>query len=293
MQILSDHVPSLARACVRRGATVLASTAFLCLAVSGIADPGPTARLANISTRLAVGTGDNVLIAGFIVTGNAPKNIVVRGLGPTLPVIENLADTRLELYDSSGNLVSSNDNWRDTQENALEATAIPPTNDYESALLASVEPGAYTAVLSGLGGTRGIGVVELYDLDANSGSRLANISTRGVVGRGDDVLIGGTIVVGNGTSQVLFRALGPSLAGVSNALQDPVLELHDADGSVIAFNNNWEDSQAAEISAAGIPPPNQNESAIVRSLAPGAYTAVVRGNDATTGVALIEAYQLN
>jgi hypothetical protein len=259
-----------------------------------LAQSAPSAvHLANISTRLPVGTGDNVLIAGFIVTGSQQKRILVRGLGPLLPVSENLADPTLRLHDSSGAMVATNDNWRDTQQEELQATSIAPRNDYDSAIVKSLNPGAYTVVLAGKGGTTGVGLVEVYDLDLTVDSKLANISTRGFVDRGDNVLIGGTIVVGSGSTNVLFRALGPSVPGVPNALLDPTLELHDSQGNTIATNDNWRDSQAAEIKATTIPPPDLREAAILRQLTPGAYTVIVRGKNNTTGVALIEAYQLN
>jgi hypothetical protein len=257
------------------------------------ADDGPPAvHLANISTRLAVGTGDNVLIAGFIVTGNQQKKVIVRGIGPTLPVTENLSDPTLELHDASGAIAAANENWRDTQQDELQATTIPPNNDYESAIVRSVTPGNYTAVLAGKGGTTGVGVVEVYDLDLTADSKLANISTRGFVDRGDNVLIGGTIVVGSGSTNVLFRAIGPS-TGIPNALQDPTLELHDGQGSIIATNDNWQDTQAAAIRDTTIPPSDPREAAILYQLSPGSYTAIVRGKDNTTGVAVVEAYQLN
>jgi hypothetical protein len=255
----------------------------------------PAVHLANISTRLPVGAGDNVLIAGFTITGSQPKKVIVRGLGPLLPVNANLADPTLELHDSFGGTVAGNDNWRDTQQDELKATTIPPTSDYDSAIVRTLDPGAYTAVLAGKGGTTGVGVVEVYDLDLGADSRLANISTRGRVGDGDDLLICGTIAVGSGTTTVLFRALGPSLTavGVPNALQDPTLELHDGQGATITTNDNWQDTQAAAIQNTTIPPNDPHEAAILRDLTPGAYTAVVRGKDGTTGVAVIDAYQLN
>jgi len=253
----------------------------------------PAVHLANISTRLAVGTGDNVLIAGFIVTGSQQKRILVRGLGPLLPVSENLADPTLRLHDSSGAMVAANDNWRDTQQEELQATSIAPRNDHDSAIVKSLTPGAYTVVLAGKGGTTGVGLVEVYDLDLTVDSKLANIATRGFVDRGDNVLIGGTIIIGSGSTNVLFRALGPSVPGVPNALQDTTLELYDSQGTLIATNDNWRDSQAAEIKATTIPPPDVREAAILRQLTPGAYTAIVRGKNNTTGVALVEAYQLN
>jgi len=260
---------------------------------ASVSDAPPAVHLANISTRLAVGTGNNVLIAGFIVTGTQPKRIIVRGIGPSLPVNENLADPTLELHESSG-AVTANENWRDTQQDELRATTIPPTNDYESAVVKSLTPGNYTAVLAGKGGTTGVGVVEVYDLDLSVDSKLANISTRGFVDQGDNVLIAGTIVVGSGTTNVLFRAIGPSLPGISNTLQDPTLELHDGQGSIIASNDNWMDSQNKQaIIASTIPPSDPREAAILYQLTPGSYTAIVRGKDNTTGVAVVEAYQLN
>jgi len=255
---------------------------------------GPTAaiNLANISTRLAVGSGDNVLIAGFIITGSQPKKVVVRGLGPLLPVNANLADPTLELHRGPDTL-ASNDNWRDSQEEPIKATTIPPINDYDSALVQTLDPGAYTVILSGKGGTTGIGLVELYDLDLGASSRLANISTRGVVGQNDDVLIGGTIILGSGSTTVLFRAIGPSLP-LGSKLQDPTLELYDGQGHLIEANDNWVDSPNKQaIVDTTIPPTDQREAAIVRSLAPGAYTAIIRGKDNTTGVAVVEAYQIN
>lgn len=252
----------------------------------------PAVHLANISTRLAVGTSDNVLIGGFIITGTQQKKVIVRALGPLLPVNENLADPTLELH-SSGGLVATNDNWRDGQEEALKATTIPPSNDYDAAIVMTLNPGAYTAVLGGKGGTTGVALMEIYDLDLTVDSKLANIATRGRVGQDDNVLIGGTIVLGSGSTTVLFRAIGPSLPGVAHALQDPTLELYNGQGQVVATNDNWQDSQATEIENTTIPPNDPREAAILRPLTPGAYTAVLRGKNNTTGVALIEAYQLN
>ena len=255
------------------------------------ATAAPAVQLANISTRLPVGSGDNVLIAGFTITGSQSKKIIVRGLGPLLPVNANLADPTLELYDASGK-VAANDNWRDTQEDELKATTIPPANDYDSAIVRTLTPGAYTAVLAGKGSTTGVGLVEVYDLALGADARLVNISTRGRVGDGDDLLICGTIAVGNGTTTVLFRALGPSIP-VPGKLDDPTLELHDGQGATIATNDNWQDTQKDEIQQTTIPPSDPKESAILKSLSPGAYTAVVKGKNGTTGVAVIDAYQLN
>lgn len=254
--------------------------------------PAAAINLANISTRLPVGAGDNVLIAGFTILGAQPKKVIVRGLGPLIPVNANLADPTLELHDSFGGTVAGNDNWRDSQQDELKATTIPPENDYDSAIVWTLSPGAYTAVLAGKGATTGVGLVEVFDLDLAADSRLVNIATRGRVGAGDDVLICGTIAVGSGTTTVLFRALGPS-TGVPGRLDDPTLELHDGQGATIATNDNWQDTQAAAIQASTIPPNDPREAAILHSLSPGPYTAVARGKNGATGVAVIDAYQLN
>jgi hypothetical protein len=270
----------------------VASSALFCRVALAAPDAPAAIRLANISTRLAVGGGDNVLIAGFIITGSQPKKVMIRALGPLLPVLENLADPTLELHGSSGELLSSNDNWRDTQQDELKATTIPPLNDYDSSIVQSLQPGAYTAVVVGKGGTTGVGLVEVYDLDENADSKLANIATRGRVEQGDNVLIAGTIIVGNGTTTVLFRALGPS-TGIPNRLEDPTLQLFNGQGAIVATNDNWQDSQKDAIEATTIPPSDPKESAILQSLTPGAYTAIVRGKNNTTGVGVVEAYQIN
>jgi hypothetical protein len=243
-------------------------------------------------------TGENVLIGGFIITGTGPKKVIVRGLGPTLPVSGPLADPTLELH---GSVSMNNDNWKDSQRSEIEATGIPPMNDADSALVASLPPGNYTAILAGKNDTTGIGLVEAYDLDQSAGSALANISTRGFVDTGDNVMIGGFIIgpATTGAARVLLRAIGPSLSAhnIQGALQDPTLELHDGSGAIIATNDNWKvndtgGSQQTEIEATTIPPSDDSESALVRILAPGNYTAIVRGKSNTTGVALVELYNL-
>jgi len=252
-------------------------------------------QLANISTRLNVGTGENVLIGGFIITGSQPKKVVLRGIGPSLPVAGTLLDPVLELHDSFAGIIAENDNWQSSPDKqAIIDTGFPPTNDNESAIVATLNPGAYTVILFGANGETGVALVEVYDLDLTVDSKLANISTRGFVQTGDNVLIGGMIVLGTATKTIL-RAIGPSLAsvGISGALADPTLELHDGNGTIIASNDNWRSDQEAEIIATTIPPNNDAESAIVQTLAPGSYTAIVRGTNNTTGVALVEAYQLD
>jgi pimeloyl-ACP methyl ester carboxylesterase len=256
-------------------------------------------KLLNISTRLRVLGGDNVLIGGFIITGSEPKKVIIRGIGPSLAAFGlqgALADPTLELHDGTGSLIFSNDNWKDTQKQEILDTTIPPANDLESAIVATLAPGAYTAIVRGKNNGTGVAVVEAYDLNPAAGSKLANISTRGFVDTDNNVMIGGFIVGPTGTagSTLLVRALGPSLSnfGVQNPLADPMLELHNGNGTAIAANDNWKDTQQASIQFAGIPPSNDLESATIQTLAPGAYTAIVRGKNNGTGVGLIEVYDL-
>lgn len=256
-------------------------------------------RLANISTRLSVGTGDNVLIGGLIVSGTSPKNILIRGLGPSLAdqnVPNLLADPTLELRDVAGALVTSNDNWRDTQEQAIIDTTIPPTNNLESAIVATLDPGNYTAILRGKNNATGNGLVEVYDLQpaTDLDTRLVNISTRGFVQTGDDVMIGGVIIQGAAEKHLLLRAIGPSLAdaGVANPLLDPTLDLVDVNAMVVATNDNWRDTQEQAVIDSTIPPSDDRESAIDVHLMPGNYTAIVRGKSNATGNALVEVYEL-
>jgi hypothetical protein len=253
--------------------------------------------LANLSTRVQVGLANNVAIAGFIVIGNSAKQVVVRGLGPSLAGAEiqgALSDPFLELYDGSGNLLLSNNDWQQTQAQALRDVHLAPADSLESAVLATLSPGAYTAVVRGNGSATGIGLVEVYDLQSSATSKLANLSTRGLVGAGQNVMIGGTIVTGPDAARVVFRALGPSLttAGIANALSDPQLDLFDGNGTKIFSNNNWKDSQQAAIASSGLAPTNDSESAIMADLAPGNYTGIVTTADGATGVALVEAYHL-
>jgi hypothetical protein len=223
--------------------------------------------------------------------------VIARAIGPSLPVGNGLPDPFLELHDGSGNLLASNDNWRDTQQAEIQATGIPPSNDLESAIVLNLPANSsgYTAIVGGVSDTTGVGLVEVYDLDRTVNSKLANISTRGFVQTGDNVMIGGFITVGPTSKKVIVRAIGPSLAsaGISNPLQDPALELRDINGTLIASNDNWKDSQRTEIQATGISPSNDLESAIVRILTPNNYTAIVRGVNDTTGVALVEVYDLD
>jgi CSLREA domain-containing protein len=249
--------------------------------------------LANISTRLRVETGDNVLIGGFIVTGTDPKKVLIRAIGPSLPLAGVLANPTLELYQGT-TLLETNDNWMDSpNKQAIIDSTIPPTNPLESAIVRSVPPGNYTAIERGVNNGTGIGVVEAYDLDTSANSKLANISTRGFVQTGDNVLFAGMIVVGQASQKVIIRALGPS-TGVPGAMADPTLELHDGNGALLEANDNWVDSPNKQaIIDSTIPPPNNVESAIVRTLTPANYTAIVRGANNTTGIAVVEVYALN
>ncbi len=252
-----------------------------------------SATFANISTRLRVETGDNVLIGGFIVTGTQPKKVIVRAIGPSLPLGGILADPTLELFGPSG-LITSNDNWMDSanKQEIIDST-IPPTNDLESAIVETLVANGtgYTAIVRGVNNTTGIALVEAFDLDLAADSILANISTRGLVQTGDNVMIGGFILLGPSAQDVLVRAIGPSLP-VPGALADPTLELHDKDGAIIMSNNDWRSDQEADIIATTIPPTDDAESAILATLTPDAYTAIVRGQNNTTGVALVEVYNL-
>jgi hypothetical protein len=264
------------------------------------------AQLLNISTRMEVLSGNNVLIGGFIVTGTQPKKVMIRALGPSLPVSGRLPDPVLELHDNTG-IVAANDNWKisdktgQSQQAEIEATTIPPKNDLESALIATLPANnsAYTAIVRGQNDGSGAGQVEVYDLGTAANSQLANISTRGFVGIGDNVMIGGVIVGPNsaGSTTVLLRAIGPSL-GVGGALADPTLELHNGNGATIATNDNWKivdktgASQQAEIEATQAAPKSDLESALVQTVAPGNYTAIVRGKANTSGIGLVEVYNL-
>jgi len=251
--------------------------------------------LSNVSTRLRVETDENLLIGGFIVTGSRDKRVLVRAIGPSLTLDDKLADPILELHDSSGQTIATNDNWVNAPNvQEIINTTIAPTNNLESAILTTLPAGAYTATVRGVNNTTGIGLVEAYDLDRTVNARLANISTRGLVQTSDNVLIAGMIMTGDTPQPVIVRAIGPSL-NLQGTLVDPVLELRDGNGALIRSNDNWRSDQEAEIIATTIPPANDLESAIVATLpANGAtYTAVVRGASGTTGVALIEVYGLN
>jgi Tol biopolymer transport system component len=259
--------------------------------------PIPAAQPLNLSTRVKVQTGDNIGIAGFIVTGTAPKHLLLRAIGPSLTTIAGaLADPLLELH-RSGAATITNDNWRGDplQEAAILATGLAPTNNLESAIDATLNPGAYTAVVRGKNNTSGVALVEVYDLSQAVLAKLANISTRAFVSTGTDIVIAGFILGGQtGDDRIVVRGIGPSLTalGVANALANPTLELRDNNGALLVSNNDWQDdpAQAAEISAAGLAPANQLEACIAARLPPGLYTALLAGVNHGTGVGLVEVY---
>jgi uncharacterized protein (DUF1800 family) len=252
----------------------------------------------NLSTRMVVQTGDNVLIGGFIVFGSGQKKIAIRALGPSLPVAGKLSDPMLELHDATGAIVASNDNWRTSQETAIITAGLALANDLESALIATINPGAYTVVVKGANNSTGVGLMEIYDLDPDgSPARLANLSTRGNVLTGDNVMIGGFIVRGDVGKRTLVRARGPSLflngVPIAGRLMDPAMELRDANGALIKANDNWRTDQQAEIAASSIAPTDDHEPAVVSTLSPGSYTTIVSGVNNTTGIALVEMYDLD
>ncbi len=267
---------------------------------SGLNMPGglavQPADLLNISTRMEVLTGNSVLIAGFIIGGTDNKQVLLRALGPTLGqfgVTGALADTTIELHNGAGTIIATNDNWKDSQQAAIAATGKAPPNDLESAILITLAPGNYTVVVRGKNNTTGVGLVDVYDLNQAVNATLTNISTRGFVDTGVNVMIGG-LITSTGNAKVIVRALGPTLAqfGVPNVLADPTLELHDANGALVASNDNWQDTQKAAIQGSGLAPANASESAIIITKPAGNGTGIVRGKNNTTGNALIEVYTL-
>jgi hypothetical protein len=289
------------------------------VAATNPAPPTPLPRLTNISTRAHVETGDNVVIGGFIVRGSGADRVIIRALGPELSrygVANPLGNPTLELHDGNGNLIASNNNWGTTiiggiitqnQVRDIMDSGYAPSNGLESAIIADLQPGNYTAIVRGVNNTTGVGLVEVYDLD-NPGtvptSFLRNISSRSLVLTGDDVMIGGFIVHGTGTKRVIVRAIGPELTrhGVQNVLPDPTLELHNAAGTLIAYNDNWQTTvrggiitqdQVMDIQNSGHAPTDASESAIIAELPPGRYTAIVRGKNIIVGVALVEVYDLD
>ena len=241
------------------------------------------------------------MIGGFIITGTAPRKVIIRGLGPSLlasGITDVLADPTLDLRASDGSRIRANDNWKDTQQAEIEATGIPPPNDLEAAIVATLSPGTYTAILRGKGQGSGVALLEIYDLDRSPDSKLANISTRAFVRTGNNVLIGGFMLGGgSGPRKVIVRGIGPTLtrAGLSNVLADPTLALHNSNGTLMVSNDDWkeqDEAQANAIKLAGLAPTDDRESALIATLPPGPYTAIVAGKNGGIGIGLVEIYNL-
>ena len=280
-----------------------------------LTQPSPTS-LGNISTRSFVETGEHVMIGGFIVQGSGPKRVIIRAIGPELTqfgIPDALANPRLELHNGSGALIGTNDDWQTTiiggiitgnQVSDIQNSGHAPTAASESAIIANLPPGNYTAIVRGVNNTVGVALVEVYDLSPGASSSLGNISTRSFVQTGEHVMIGGFIVQGSGAKRVIIRAIGPELTqfGIPDALANPRLELHNGTGALIGTNDDWQttilggiitSNQVADIQNSGHAPTTGSESAIIADLQPGNYTAVVSGVNNTVGVALVEVYDLN
>jgi Divergent InlB B-repeat domain len=270
------------------------------LNIQGNCNSAPPPQALNIATRLPVQLGDGAMIGGFIINGNDAKTVVLRGIGPSLANVgltNVLDDPVLELHASNGALILQNDNWRDTQETQIQNSGLQPSDNREAAIIATLQPGAYTGILTGKNQTTGVGLVEFYDTNPAANSQLRNLSTRGLVQASNNVMIGGFILSGQtGTTRVAIRGIGPSLsqAGLSNVLANPTLELHDGNGATLVSNDNWGDDQAsaASLTANGLALSNSLESGIFTTLSPGPYTAILAGNNGGTGIGLVEVYNL-
>jgi hypothetical protein len=253
----------------------------------------------NISTRGLISTGENALIGGFIIAGNEDKRVALRVLGPSLSNVglsDALDDPVLTLYDAKGAVIATNDNWEsDPGAAEIAADGLAPTNNTEAATVQTLAPAGYTVIATGKGVASGTGLVEVYDLAPVSTSRLANISTRGTVATGDNVLIGGFIVGDVANATLVIRALGPSLAPeVSEPLNDPVITIYDNNGAAIAANDNWQDDiNHIDVEQDSLAPVAEAESATILHPPAGAYTAIVRGANGSTGTALLEVYDLD
>lgn len=249
---------------------------------------------------MRVQTGNNSGVGGFIITGNGPKHVILRAIGPSLTrfgIVDVLADPVLELHGTGAFATITNDNWRDTQETEIAQTGIPPTNDFESAIVVTLDPGAYTAVVRGKNNTSGVALIEIYDLDQTALSKLANLSTRAFVSTGNDIVIAGFFLSqGGDDDKVVVRGIGPSLSafGLSPVLSNPTLEFRNSNGTLVLTNNDWQDNaaQAAELMAVGLAPTNDFEAAIVANLPPDLYTALLAGLNNGTGIGLVEIYDL-
>lgn len=253
----------------------------------------PANVVGTLSTQAHVGTGGNVLMSGIIISGSGSKQVLVRGLGGSLPVAGALVDPVIELRDPTGETIASNDNWKDAQQAAIEQTGYAPTRDAESAVLVTLAPGNYTVSLHGKNSGIGVGKVDIIDVDSTTSARFDNLSSRAVAAAGDHVLVGAFVINGPQSRKVIVRGIGPSLAVyLAGAMRNPTLRLRDSGGNLLVFNDNWEDTQRAAIIDSTVPPSHTRESAIVAALAPGSYTAELIGTCRGGGVALVEVYDL-
>jgi hypothetical protein len=250
---------------------------------------------------MAVLTGNDVMIGGFVIGGSATKRVAIVATGPSLVpfgIANPLANPTLTLVRSSDQaVIGTNDNWQSAANSAqLSSAGFAPSDTLEAAILADLAPGAYTAIVEGVGGGSGVSVIGVYEAGA-AYIPLINISTRGRVQTGNDVMIGGFVIQGSGAQTVAIVATGPSLApfGIANPLANPRLTLvRSSDQAVIDTNDDWQShANAAQLTASGFAPPNALEAAIHTTLQPGAYTAVVEGVGGGTGVAVIGVYRAN
>ena len=276
---------------------VLASVAAALLATAPglqVTAATPANLIGTLSTQAHVGSGANVLVSGFVIVGSGSKQVLIRGLGPSLSVSAPLADPLLELYSADGLVSASNDNWKDAQRGAVEQTGHAPRSDAESAILITLGPGNYTVILRGKNDSIGVGKIDIIDVDSTTSAELENISTRALVAAGDKLLAGGFVINGAQSRKVIIRGIGPSLAAafVDGPMSNPTLQLRDSSGNALVFNDNWEDTQRDAIIDAAMAPTDARESAIVATLTPGAYTAELIGACRGGGVALVEVYDL-
>ncbi|HKP92753.1 MAG TPA: hypothetical protein VJS88_02560, partial [Chthoniobacterales bacterium] len=263
------------------------------LAVLLTATPVVASRIVNVSTRADVGTGNNVVIAGIIIQGYQAETLVIRGLGPSLPFANDLANPTLGLYNSSGTAIAGNDDWQYPQGSEIAQSGLAPSNSLESAMKLALNPGSYTAILGCNGGCTGIGMVEVYDITTlPSSARLANMSTRAHAENFNEKETMGIIIQGSGNKSLLLRGIGPSIP-LPDTLPNPFLQLYGPNGGLRQLNDNWRDNQQSQIIATGLPPSNDLESAMVVSVEPNAFTTVIQDNSGSTGIANIEVYDLD
>ncbi len=282
------------------------SSVFLLILLASFNPKGATASFLNLSTRVEIpqpflGEDITAVIGGFIIGGNNGRKVLIRALGPSLLDfgLVPLPDPTLELHDATGAIIATNDNWMDTQEAEIVATTLAPTNPLESAILITIPPGSYTAIVRGNPGDTdvplsGTTLIEVYDISLSLGQGLDNISTRGAIQASNDPMITGFIIANGGDQTVVVRGLGPSLQDLGlSGLSDPRLDLYDGQGTLLASNDNWQDTQASDIEAAGLAPSDPLEAAILITLPRGAYTAVLSPvGGMMHGVALAELYKI-